>query len=422
MAIPEDNLKSQHLFFVIFALFFTLLVSNTQAQQAGSTFPQWSPGYLDIHHINTGKGECVFCLLPDGTTLLIDAGATNRTGPRVTDIMPNDSRTPGEWISRYIEHMLAHSTGKMLDYVVLTHFHDDHMGALDVNAPVSKSGKYKLISLTQVGETIPFNKILDRGWPDYNYPAPLVSETMKSYRAFLDEQRSTRNLLVERFIPGRNDQITLVHEPDKYPNFEIRNIAANGAVWTGVDTNTRKHFPPWHDIPERDKPSENMCSIALRLSYGAFDYFNGGDITGVLDEGAPAWQDIETPVARAVGPVDVNELNHHGYLDSENAYFLSALRPRVHIIQAWSPSHPSPRVLRRLLSTRLYPGPRDIFATNMMEANKTVIGGNLEKLKSDQGHIVVRVEPGGSSYNVIILEDSTESYRIKSIHGPYESR
>jgi len=296
------------------------------------------------------------------------------------------------------------------------------MGALDVNAPVSKSGKYKLISLTQVGETIPFNKILDRGWPDYNYPAPLVSETMKSYRAFLDEQRSTRNLLVERFIPGRNDQITLVHEPDKYPNFEIRNIAANGTVWTGVDANTRKHFPPWLDIPERDKPSENMCSIVLRLSYGAFDYFNGGDITGVLDEGAPAWQDIETPVARAVGPVDVNELNHHGYLDSENAYFLSALRPRVHIIQAWSPSHPSPRVLRRLLSTRLYPGPRDIFATNMMEANKTVIGGNLEKLKSDQGHIVVRVEPGGSSYNVIILEDSTESYRIKSIHGPYESR
>jgi hypothetical protein len=59
----------------------------------------------------------------------------------------------------------------------------------------------------------------------------------------------------------------------------------------------------------------------------------------------------------------VNVLNHHGYLDSENASFLSVLRPRVHIIQVWSPSHPSPRTLRRLLSNRIYPGPRDIFAT-----------------------------------------------------------
>lgn len=117
----------------------------------------------------------------------------------------------------------------------------------------------------------------------------------------------------------------------------------------------------------------------------------------------------------------MNELNHHGYLDSENAFFLSALRPQVHIIQAWSPSHPSPRVLRRLLPTRIYPGPRDIFSTNMMEANKIVIGGNLEKLKSDQGHIVVRVAPEGTTYKVIILEDSNESYQVKAVFGDYKS-
>ena len=131
---------------------------------------------------------------------------------------------------------------------------------------------------------------------------------------------------------------------------------------------------------------------------------------------------VKAPVAKAVGPVDVNELNHQWYLDSENAYFLSTLKPRVHILQVWSPSHPTPRTLRRLLSTLLYPGPRDIFATNMMEANKVVIGSNLEKLKSDQGHVVVRVEPGGVLYKIFILDDSAELYKIKAIFGPYLSR
>ena len=33
------------------------------------------PGTLDIHHISTGRGNATFFVLPDGTTLLVDAGA-----------------------------------------------------------------------------------------------------------------------------------------------------------------------------------------------------------------------------------------------------------------------------------------------------------------------------------------------------------
>jgi hypothetical protein len=76
-------------------------------------------------------------------------------------------------------------------------------------------------------------------------------------------------------------------------------------------------------------------------------------------------------------------------------------------------------VLRRLLSTRLYPGPREIFATNRMEANRVVIGG--APFASEHGHIVVRVEPGGARYRIIILDDSAETGRIIAVHGPYDS-
>jgi len=80
------------------------------------------PGYLDIHHINTGKGESSLFIMPDGTTMLVDAGATTRPRPRVTEQKPDASRTPGEWISRYVMHMMNDLPSKKLDYILLTHF------------------------------------------------------------------------------------------------------------------------------------------------------------------------------------------------------------------------------------------------------------------------------------------------------------
>ena len=40
----------------------------------GNVLPDWEEGYLDIHFINSGRGECAFYILPDGTTLIVDAG------------------------------------------------------------------------------------------------------------------------------------------------------------------------------------------------------------------------------------------------------------------------------------------------------------------------------------------------------------
>src|SRR5690242_13678841 len=100
------------------------------AQQPGQPLPPWTPGTLDIHQINTGRGNAAFLIFPDGTTMLLDAGDGGNTPPRGTTPKPDASRTPAEWITRYIRHMLPHEPDPTLDYGYLTHFHDDHMGAL----------------------------------------------------------------------------------------------------------------------------------------------------------------------------------------------------------------------------------------------------------------------------------------------------
>ena len=407
--------------YIFFLLLIVLCVTQARAQVVGEVLPPWTPGTMDIHQISTGRGNSALFIFPDGTTMLVDAGAQAGSNARWVAPRPNDSHTPGEWIVRYVRQMLRHDSSPRLDYVLLTHFHSDHMGQVSENAKLSKSGQYKLTGVTEVGENISIGKLMDRGWPDYQYPAPLADQMVKNYRAFVKLQSEQNDMRVERFKPGRNDQILLLRASKQYPSFEVRNIMANGEVWTGVGTATRQHFPVLKDVPPEDRPSENMCSAGLHLSYGKFDYFTGGDIPGIPYEGFPLWHDVETPVAQAVGPVEACILNHHGYIDSENAFFVGTLRPRVWILNVWDSAHPTARVYSRLQSTRIYPGPRDIFATNMHDANRLVVVG-LDKLASARGHIVIRVAPGGDTYKVVILDDSAESYRVTAVHGPYESR
>jgi hypothetical protein len=405
--------------------FLASMLSPVGAQEAdrdviGQPLTPWSEGVLDIHHISTGKGNATFVIFPDGTTLLVDAGASTTPIPYAT-ARPNDSRRPGEWIARYVEHFHP-GPSPVLDYVLLTHFDPDHIGLVDQNSPLSSSGAYRLSGITDVGDRVAIRTLIDRGSPDYDYPEPIDNEIMNNFRRFLDYQAGHQGMRVERLIPGRNDQITLQLDPTRFPEFEVRNLASNGVVWTGVGTNTRQQVPPLESLAPEDFPSENLLSNAIRISYGPFDYYNGGDLTGIPNIGNPQWQNMETPVAKALGPVDVHVVNHHGSIDPASPFFLATLRPRVHIIPAWSPTHPAPSVLKRLLSERAYPGPRDVFILEFREPTKATIGARAEQVKSDGGHVVVRVTPGGAFYRVFVLDNSSESFTVKAIHGPYESR
>jgi beta-lactamase superfamily II metal-dependent hydrolase len=377
-----------------------LLAAILHAQPAGDTLPAWTPGTLDIHQINTGRGNAAFLMLPDGTTMVIDAGNGGNLPPRGTPPRPDASRTPGEWIARYIRAMGADA----IDYGFLTHFHGDHMDAL-----------------VDVAGRVAVRTMLDRAWPEYAYPArdhaEFQSPAFVKYREWL----GTGLVKAARFEPGRDDQIALTRARQKYPEFRVRNIAANGEVWTGNGRATRRHFPPLETLSRDDWPTENMCSQGMRISYGRFDYYTGGDIPGRPRPGYPEWQDVETPVARAVGPVDAAVVNHHGNRDSTNAFFVTTLRPRVWILPVWSADHPGHDVLDRMYSTRLYPGPRDVFATNMLDANRIVIGPLLDRLAGAQGHIVIRVAPGGATYQVIVLDDAAETHRVVKVFGPFAS-
>ena len=423
---PDTFVNRIHRLGFLLALIFMLPIGNAVGQVVGEVLPPWTPGTLDIHHISTGRGDAGFFIFPDGTSMVFDVGELSDVVPawrvpRFVSPRPDTLRTAGEYVVRYIQRRLEMQESPQIDYAMLSHFHQDHMGGIRSTSKASEKGPYKLTGITTLGDHLPIRVMLDRAWPDYEYPRPLQSIDMQNYRAFLDWHIEHGTMEVKRFKPGRHDQITLVHDKEAYPTFRVQNISANGEVWTGVEQETRHHFPKLEHLDSEDYPTENISSIVFRVSYGAFDYYTGGDIYGIPPIGKPTWHDIETPVGQAVGPVEVAVLNHHGYVDSQNINFVRLVRPQVWVIQVWDSAHPTAMVYQRLQSTELYPGPRDIFATQMHPSNKEVVVG-LDRLSSDNGHVVIRVAPDGDSYRVIVVDDSTEEDRVLSVHGPYEAR
>jgi beta-lactamase superfamily II metal-dependent hydrolase len=409
-----------------FRLFLAIVLLAVAAMTAraedivGDTIAPWQPGMLEIHQISTGRGNAGLYIFPDGTTLLVDVGEQPTKNPSHTPPRPDGKRLAGEYVVRYIRHALRQDRQPALDYVLLTHFHQDHMGELAPHMPVSSKGNYTLTGVTRVAEDLKIGKLLDRGWPDYDNTTQVEYSFMKNYLAFVKWQTEQNGLKIERFVPGRNDQVVLCREPEKYPQFEFRNVGVNGEIWTGSGTATQHRMPPLETIARKKWPDENVFSVSFRLSYGKFKFFSGGDLPGIR-KNSPAWYDMETPVAKVVGPVDAAIVDHHGYLDTTNEFFVSTLRPRVWTISVWDSHRPVAGVWRRLQSEQLYPGPRDVFATDVHPDARLAIK-DIDRMASDHGHIVLRVSPGGDDYRVTIVDDRSESHRVTKVFGPYQSR
>jgi beta-lactamase superfamily II metal-dependent hydrolase len=384
----------------------------------GRPLRPWRPGGLDLHHIATGRGDSTLIIGPDGTSQMIDAGASATPPPASLDIRPGPERRPGEWIARYARRHLHAAGNPGLDSLLVSHLHPDHLGDVTPDTPLAPGGAYRLTGVSDVAALLPIGVIVDRGYPDYAYPRPWTAPFAQNYQAFI-RARVAGGGRVERFRVGAVDQFAPCRRPADFPTFVVRNLAANGEVWTG--RGTRALFPPLETLAQDDVPDENACSTAIHLRYGAFDYFAAGDLTSNSFDGALPWRDVETTAARAAGPVEVAVAAHHGMYDATGPEVVRALSPRAWIVQGWHAAHPSPDALERMFSRRLYPGPRDVFATGLSPANVLAHKWLTDRMSGRSGHVIVRVSLGGGDYRVVVTDNGDEADRVQAVFGPFAS-
>ena len=116
----------------------------------------------------------------------------------------------------------------------------------------------------------------------------------------------------------------------------LRVLALNGQVQGGATVTVKG-----------TQQEENARSIAMRLDYGDFSMWIGGDLTG----GGNGTADVETPASAQCGDVDVYIVNHHGSNTSTNATLASRLSPELSVFSAGSGNsfgHPQNNVINRL--------------------------------------------------------------------------
>ena len=290
-----------------------LLVSagcTSVQNEIGKPYKGWKEGEFDIHHIHTGMGEANFFIMPDGTSMLIDAGDLGRNDParEIAKAFPPIAECefhPGKYVANYV--LRVNPNCEKVDYFVSSHFHTDHL-CNPVTATLITAGRcpdYAITGVTEAGERLSFGKFYDRGYPDYDYPLPVESKEVMCFRNFVSWQVREKGAVQEQFKVGSLNQIFMTHEPDKYAGlFAIRNLAANGEVWAGEEEETVRYY----DLnPENitGRQNENTKSIAIRMDYGPFSYYAGGDVTGRLKNEEGEYVNVEAKVGEACGEVDV---------------------------------------------------------------------------------------------------------------------
>ena len=409
----------------------------------GKALPQWRQGWLDIHSINTGRGESFLYIFPDGTTMLVDASGSEpeekvHLDPPGVPSKPSCEISAGEVINRYLDRYLPRIAGGQLDYFILSHYHGDHMGILPSDRSqrvLHPEGGFVKASLFEVGVAHPFRRVIDRG--DFGNRASAAwfskngHERNENYLKFLEWSAGKYGTVHEAMQVGRDDQICLVHKPAKYPGFSVRNIAAGGNVWTGNGYGVDSTYVPSAEEclaygnaktlklkKGMPKINENIFSCVFQLRFGIFDWYSGGDVQHKHREEV-AWFDMELPISKVVRPVDAQKMSHHGTLGANSPEICRALRPNVALACSWRDVHPNAHTMKCFIDAN--PDVK-LISTNMTAHNAEVLAANgvdMSRFIATGGHVVIRVHPDGDRYWVLILDDGDFEYRVKEVFGPY---
>ena len=383
--------------------------------ETGRAYPGWKPGEMDLHFVYTGRGENMFYIFPDGTTMVNDTGDYYRTReiPHIP-WHPRRDLLGGEAMARYISRLMQ---SREIDYMTVSHWHTDHVGDPGLGYRTAKDGR-KVCGLALLAETFKFARYFDHQYPNQGQYGS-ADQSLAMMQEFLKSNRA-KGIAVERFRPGALNQIRLLHDSaGRYGDtFSIRNVCANAVCWTGKGEETIDYGAIHAKATGMARISnQNTLSMGFLISYGKFRYWTGGDVSGKLKDASGGVFEYEDVVGRAVGPVTVCKTNHHSWKDAMGRSFVERVKAAAYVTAVWSPSHVQDGNMRWMSSRELYPGERIVLPTFVPEKPRQewpeatwwrdmVTGG---------GHVIVKVLPGGDAFKIYQVESADETMRVKAV-------
>lgn len=258
--------------------------------------PAPAPKPMQIYFVDVEGGQATLVVSPSGQSLLIDTGWPGYDGRDSDRILA-----------------AAHDAGiKQIDYVLITHYHRDHVGGVP-----------------QLAEGIPIGTFVDHG------PNLEDSEvTRADYAAYQKAIAGHAHVVVK---PGYGIPIK---------GIEVRVLTAAGEHISDPLPGMGEANPNCKGEPAATAdPTENSRSLGVLITYGHFRFLDLGDLTKQKE------LDLACP-NNLLGTVDLYLATHHGSDSSNPKAIVWALHPTVAVIDngprkgaapaAWQIVHDSP--------------------------------------------------------------------------------
>ncbi len=231
---------------------------------------------LEIFFIDVEGGQATLIVSPSGQSMLVDTGWRGFEG--------RDAE-------RIVQAAKAAKI-KQIDYVLITHYHRDHVGGVPQLADRMKIGTF-----------------LDHGPNTENARAP--QEDYKDYVATFEK--------AEHKVVKPGDTVPL-------KGVTVNVLTADGEYTSSALAGAGQPNPFCASTPKRDAdPSENARSVGFLLTYGNFRFLDLGDLT---------WnKELELMCPNnPIGHVDLYLTSHHGLNQSGSPALVNAVHPRVAIM------------------------------------------------------------------------------------------
>lgn len=257
---------------------------------------QTSTGHLLIYAVDVEGGQATLLVSPSGASMLVDTGWPENNGrdaERIAAAMKDAGITK-------------------IDHVLITHFHNDHVG-----------GVPNLVEHVQVGEFL-----------DHGENREDSDITRHDYAAYL------------KAIDGKPRRVVHPGDTIEIPGLSVLVLTADGEHIAAVPGVKPTANPYCASEPKWDlDATENPRSTGVLVRFGKFRFLDLGDLTKAKE--IP----LVCPENR-IGTVDLYLVNHHGFNQSNAKAFVDAVHPRVAIMdngahkagspEAWQTVHESP--------------------------------------------------------------------------------
>jgi beta-lactamase superfamily II metal-dependent hydrolase len=256
-------------------------------------------GSLEIYFIDVEGGQATLLVSPSGESMLVDtgwAGFNRRDAGRIMAA----AKTAGV---------------KKIDYLVITHYHADHVGGVP-----------------QLAEKMPIRNFLDHGTQtETGRDAQVLYNAYSAYR----DKGNHIQVKPGDDIPIKGIDVKVLSSAGELLATPLPGAGQPDAECAGFER---------HDVDT----TENAQSVGLLISYGGFRMVDLADLTWNKE------YDLVCP-SNKIGTVDLYLVSHHGMDMSGSPQLVHALHPRVAIMnngarkggaaETWQTVRSSPGIL-----------------------------------------------------------------------------